>query len=263
MTTPAIDFDEAAQRVEELVEELRRTWDSIVSAVNRALSAVPALLQHFVEPIRRAFEWAAAKVSEVFTQMYEFLTDRGSSAAIRAAGEQWNTQVGARASTQAGLLVKESLETDNQWQGMAAERYGEVVTQQNKALNQVKTITDTVQTTLNEVASALGAFWTGYAIATGAYVVSMAGCIVGAATVVAAVPALVAAAGFSATYIGAALTLAMTCRNALDEKKVKFDQQTTFSGTFAGQQWPSATAEQVSDGSVRDGDGSDWTPKAS
>ncbi|MGH3818600.1 MAG: hypothetical protein ACRDRE_12740, partial [Pseudonocardiaceae bacterium] len=42
-----------------------------------------------------------------------------------------------------------ALEVDNRWTGDAAERYAEAVTAQGRALTQIKTITDTLQTTLN------------------------------------------------------------------------------------------------------------------
>ena len=48
--------------------------------------------------------------------------------------------------------MKEQLDTDNEWTGDAADRYGEAVTAQNKALAQIKTITENLQTTLNEIA---------------------------------------------------------------------------------------------------------------
>ena len=127
--------------------------------------------------------------------MRQLITERGSASAIRTAAESWNTDVGGRASTQAGLLTKEALETDNEWTGDAADRYGEAVTSQGRALTQIKTITDTLQTTLNEIATALKVYWVAIAIAFGTYVALMIGCIIGAATVVATVPSLLAARG--------------------------------------------------------------------
>lgn len=89
----------------------------------------------------------------------------------------------------------------------------------------------------------------------------MIGCIIGAATVVATVPSLLAALGFSLTFLGAVATFSTNFANTLDEKKAKIDQQTTTDGAFANGTWPPAAADQMSDASVRDGDKSDWTPK--
>lgn len=251
-------FEEALDKVRELVEKLSGAWDDIVSGVNKVLGMLPGFLEG---PVKSAFETCSNKVSEVFDEINKLFTERGSASAIRTAAESWNEQIGHRASTQAGLLVKEALETDNEWSGDAADRYGEAVTAQNKALTQIKTITEALHTTLNEIASALKVFWVGIAIAFGTYVAAMIGCIIGAATVVGTVPSLVAALGFSVTFLGAVATLSTNFANTLDEKKAKLDQQSTMDGQFANGNWPSAVTDKMSDASVKDGDKSDWTPK--
>ncbi len=251
-------FEEACNKVDDLLQKLTDAWNDIVDGVNHVLSILPGFLEGLVKD---AFNKVAAKVTQVFDDMQQLITERGSASAIRTAAASWNTEVGGRASTQAGLLTKEALETDNEWTGDAADRYGEAVTSQGRALTQIKTITDTLQTTLNEIASALKVFWVGIAIALGTYVALMIGCIIGAATVVATVPSLLAALGFSVAFLGAVVTLGNNFGNTLDEKKAKIDQQTTMDGSFANGTWPAATADQMSDASVRDGDKSDWTPK--
>lgn len=203
----------------------------------------------------------SSKVAEIFDEITKLFSERGSATALRAAGESWNEQVGHRASTQTGLLTKEALETDNEWTGDAADRYGEAVTAQGKALTQIKAITEILQTTLNEIASALKVFWVGIAIAFGTYVALMIGCIIGACTVVGTIPSLLAALGFSVAFLSAVATLSNNFANTLDEKKAKLEQQATMDGQFANGDWPSAVADKLSDASVRDGDNSDWTPK--
>ncbi|MGH3934444.1 MAG: WXG100 family type VII secretion target [Pseudonocardiaceae bacterium] len=251
-------FDEALNRVSELFEKLKGAWDDIVDGVNHVLSILPGFLEG---PVKSACQKCSSKVAEVFDEITKLFNERGSASALRTAGESWNEQVGRRASTQAGLLTKEALETDNEWTGDAADRYGEAVTAQGKALTQIKTITDNLQTTLNEIASALRAFWIGIAVAFGAYVASMIGCIIGAATVVGTIPSLIAALGFSVTFLGAVATLSNNFANSLDEKKAKLEQQSTMDGQFVNGNWPHAVADKMSDASVRDGDKSDWTPK--
>jgi uncharacterized protein YukE len=231
-------FEEACNEVDDLLRKLTDAWNDIVDGVNTVLSILPGFLEG---PVKGAFNSVSAKVSQVFDDMRQLITERGSASAIRTAAESWNTDVGGRASTQAGLLTKEALETDNEWTGDAADRYGEAVTSQGRALTQIKTITDTLQTTLNEIATALKVYWVAIAIAFGTYVALMIGCIIGAATVVA--------------------TFSTNFANTLDEKKAKIDQQTTMDGAFANGTWPPAAADQMSDASVRDGDKSDWTPK--
>ncbi len=251
-------FEGALTKVSELFEKLKGAWDGIVDGVNRVLGILPGFLEG---PVKSAFRKCESKVGEVFDEITKLFSERGSASALRAAGQSWNEQVGYRASTQAGLLVKEALETDNEWTGDAADRYGEAVTAQGKALTQIKTITETLQTTLNEIASALTVFWIGIAVAFGGYVALMIGCIIGACTVVGTIPSLIAALGFSVAFLSAVATLSNNFANTLEEKKAKVAQQATMDGQFANGNWPPAVADKISDASVRDGDKSDWTPK--
>lgn len=250
-------FEDALTEVSELLEKLRDAWNDIVDGVNQVLSILPGFMEG---PVKSACEKCSSKVTEVFNEITKLFSERGSASALRTAGESWNEQVGHRVSTQAGLLAKEALETDNEWTGDAAYRYGEAVTAQGKALSQIKTITDNLQTTLNEIASALRVFWVAIAVAFGSYVVLMIGCIVGACTVVGTIPSLIAALGFSVTFLGAVATFSNDFANTLGEKKAKLEQQSTMDGQFANGNWPPAVADKMSDASVRDGDKSDWTP---
>ena len=233
-------------------------WDDIVHGVNRVLRMLPGFLEG---PIKSAFKKCSSKVSKVFEEITRLVSERGSASALRTAAESWNEQVGHRASTQAGLLVKEALETDNEWTGDAADRYGEAVTAQGKAFNLIKTITETLQTTLNEIASALTVFWISITVALVTYVAAMIPFIFGAGSGIGTIPALGAILGVSVVFLGAVATLSNNFANTLDEKKAKLEQQATMDGQFADGNWPPAVADKMSDASVRDGDKSDWTPK--
>jgi uncharacterized protein YukE len=251
-------FEEAFKKVGDLIEQLGNAWTDITNNVNSVLDWLPGFLEG---PIRTAFNQCSDKVTEVLDKMATFYQNPGSATAIRTAADSWNEQVGAKASTQAGLLVKEQLETDNEWTGDAYDRYAEAVTSQNKALAQVKTITDTLQTTLNEIASAVRTFWVSLGIAMVTYIAAAIACIAAVCTAVAAAPGLIAFFIASVAFLTTAVTFANNFSNALDEKKAKIEQQTTMDGVFASGEWPSAVADKMSDGSVKDHDKSDWTPK--
>jgi uncharacterized protein YukE len=258
MTMQDTVFEEAFKKVGELIEKLGNAWQDITGNVNSVLRWLPGFLE---EPIKSAFNKCSAKVTEVLDKMATFYQNPGSASAIRTAGDGWNQQVGARASTQAGLLVKEQLETDNEWTGDAADRYGEAVTAQNKALAQIKTITENLQTTLNEIASAVRTFWVSLGIAFVTYIGAAIVCIAGVCTAVAAAPALIAFFTASVAFLTAVVTFANNFSNTLEEKKAKLEQQSTMDGPFANGEWPPSAADKMSDGSVNDGDKSDWTPK--
>ncbi|MGH3711195.1 MAG: WXG100 family type VII secretion target, partial [Pseudonocardiaceae bacterium] len=238
-----IVFEDPLTTVSKLLEKLKSAWDDIVNDVNHVLSFLPGFL---TEPITSVFEMCSSKVTEVFNEIAKLFSERGSEPALRTVGESWNEQVGHRASTQAGLLTKEALEVDNRWTGDAAERYAEAVTAQGRALTQIKTITDTLQTTLNEIASALSSFWTGVAVIFGPYVVLMALCIIGICTGVGTVASLTTAMTLTITFLAALPILKINFINTLKEKKAKIEQQSTMDGQFANGDWPSAVANEMS-----------------
>ena len=49
--------------------------------------------------------------------------------------------------------------------------------------------------------------------------------------------------------------------SSLEEKRAKLDQMSTMDSQFTNGDWPSAVTDKMSDASVKDGDGSDWTVK--
>src|SRR5262245_16632473 len=135
-------FIEAFKLVGDMHAKLRDDWNELVAAVNYALEQLPGFL---TGGIRSAFDALAAKVSEALDKVAHFYQNPGDPSGIRTAGEDWTNQVGAKATTQAGLLAKEHLDGDTEWTGRAADRYGDAITLQGKALAQIKTITDALQ----------------------------------------------------------------------------------------------------------------------
>jgi uncharacterized protein YukE len=251
-------YEEMLSKVRELIEKLRKVWADMVNGVNHVLDSMPGFLG---AAIKQASDWCAEKVVEVFTVITDLLAKEGSASALRTVAESWNEQVGHRASTQAGLLVKEQLDTDNDWTGPAADRYSEAVTSQNRALAQIKAITENLQNTLNEIASAMTSFWSAVGVAVGGYMILMAACIGGIASGVGTIPGLAGVTGFSVALLTTLNTCSHNFANTLEEKKTKIDQMSTMDSQFTNGTWPSAVTDQMSDASVKDGDKSDWTVK--
>jgi uncharacterized protein YukE len=244
----AAAFEGAIGRFDGGMDKLRELWDDLVRGIDRVLGHLPSML---AGKLRDMFAELAAKVAEMFTNMVKFATERGSASAVTAAGDSWNTDVGGRASTQSGLLAEGVLATDNSWDGDAADRYREAITTQGRALTQLKTITDTLQSTLNEIASAMTVYWIGMAVAIAAYIVAMAATAIACAGVATAPAGIVAGIAATVTVIGAAATLSIAFDNTLTEKKAKLDQLTTTENGFASKDWPSAVTDRMTE----------WIPK--
>ncbi|TCO57084.1 hypothetical protein [Actinocrispum wychmicini] len=239
---------EAAQQTADAVNRIRNTWNDIQSGVNSVLDWLPGFL---CDKLKEWFNKLANKVGEFFEAVAKPFTQRGSADALRIAGQSWNTDIGGRASTQAGLLAPEQLKTDNEWQGKAADSYKDSITGQGKALASVKTQAESVQNVLNEIANALDSFWNGLLAAVLIYVGAMVLCAIGAATVVAAIPSIIAAVTASIAVIAQTVNLTTTFVNALQTQRAKLEQVATTDSAFANGQWPPATT----------GDNGGWKPK--
>jgi hypothetical protein len=244
MTSPSTDegFSAAVELVRGAVEKLKDIWNDVVDGFNMAIKVVPgSLLPGLV--------YAMKKLSKVFGDMLEKVwkvyTERGSAGAVRAAASDWNNEVGAKTANQGGAVGLGQLPTTGYWTSPAATRYVHVVNGQIKALTDVKTITDGLQTTLNEIANAMRHFWQTLAIAVGSYVVLMAATAVATATVVEAAPAITAAIGFTVAFLGVLNELTRDFANALDTNEAKLEQLNTTGTAFVDGNWPPSTADDL------------------
>lgn len=252
MTSPFHDdaFEAAVELVRSGVEKLKELWDDFVEGFNKALKVIPGYLNPgLVHAMKKLSQW----FGDMLEKVWKVYTERGSAGAVRSVASDWNTEVGGKASEQSGLLTLGQLPTTGFWTGPAASRYVHVVNGQNKALGDVKTITDSLQTTLNEIADAMRAFWQTFALAVGGYIVLMAGAAATALAGVTAVVAIPAAVGFTVTFIGVLNDLTRDFSNALDTKEAKLEQLATMDGSFASGNWPPSTADALAELATRPG----------
>ena len=254
-------FEEAFKKFGDMFEKLKDAWDKICDGIEWVLDQwwIPGFIK---DPVRSGYNTLKPKVHDALDRCAKFYQTPGDPSAIRTAGEGWTNDVGGAANSQASVLVKDQLETDNTWTGNAADRYNDAVLGQNKALVGTKTLTDSLQSTLNEIASAIATFWVSFGTAIATYVIAagiaVAACCTGVGAA-AGIPAFIIATG---AFITASITFANNFNNSLEEKAGKLEQLVPTGAPFgSGGTWPSAASDKMSDGSVKDGDGSDWTPK--
>jgi hypothetical protein len=248
-------FEELIQRIDGLAAEFDKAWTDLVNAVNIVLPQLPGFLQPVV---RGQFNKLSAKKDNAMEKFWKIYTERGSASAVRQVASDWNTLVGEKASDQAEKLTLTQLPSHNRWEGPAYIAYKEVVGFQSTKLGEVKTMTNAVQTTLNEIADAMKTFWDGMARTVGVYVLAMVACGITAATEVGIAPAIIAGIAATAIFFDKIGDLATTFANTLDTKEAALEAQQTLNGTDG--KWPAVNAEALSDASVLDGDQkSDWT----
>jgi uncharacterized protein YukE len=257
MSVVDTEFEAAIQRIEATTKQFEQCWNNLVAAANQAIPQLPGYLQ----PVAKgSFNKLSAKKDNALEKLVKIYTERGSASAVRQVASDWNTEVGEKMSALANSVTVSQLPSFNRWEGPAYIAYKETVAFQCTKLTEVKTMTDGVSTTLNEIADAMKAFWNGMATAYVSYVVSMQGCAVGLMTVVGTIPSIIAAIGLSIKWFDDLGKLATDFANVLDSKQAALERQQTLNGTEG--RWPPINTEALADASVLDDDRtSDWTPR--
>jgi hypothetical protein len=245
MTNPFMDevYEAAVEVVGNAIERLREIWNEFVDGFNAVLKVLPDVLS---PGLRYAFQKLWSLFTEMLNMVWKVYTERGSASAVRAVASAWNTEVGKKAGDQAALLALGQLPSTGFWSGPAASRYIHVVNGQTKALTEIKTTTNSMQTVLNEIADALKTFWSKLAVGVGGYVVVMAAAAIGTSFGLTTREAILGAIAATAAFIALMNDLVTDFGNTLDSTEKELERLATTDGSFAGGNWPPATADSLS-----------------
>ena len=258
---PVIGFGELMARVEELLDTLRRHAERIIANCERYgvwLGGLAVAIERLRAELQRL-------VDRVGTDVGRYLTAPGHPYALWVNGDRWITEVGAAAGDRAGAFTDDFMRSDDRWSGPAAETYLRALPPQRAALLKVHSIAGEVGVSLHEIALAICAFWAAVAVATLTAVTELALAVPSSASPVTAPAGVAAAAASLAKFLvffgclAGALKVFLESAGAAHTGLLRqLDDNTAFPGPPAGH-WPRSTAENVSDGSVSDGDPSAWS----
>ncbi|MGQ0576697.1 MAG: hypothetical protein ACT4RN_21225 [Pseudonocardia sp.] len=240
------------------VDEAAGIVNAIISAIDGVLRASAGFLVgglvDAVEELGRLFNSAVAQLGEI-------LSYAGDPDALRAAGQVWADQIGGAASRLAGTATLDGVRADDHWSGVAADAYRNTLRPQQEALTTIKTVTDELDTTLNDLANAIFGFAVQVAAAALVLVAALAAASVIAAGVVTA-PVAAALAAAAITAFGAFLTTVVlslhdTAQTAATNAAA-LERRVSNDAAFPRSDWPRSTTGISSDGSITDGDDTDW-----
>ncbi|MBB5152930.1 hypothetical protein [Saccharopolyspora phatthalungensis] len=150
----------------------------------------------------------------------------------------------------AGDVALHKLDTNVEWTGRAAEAYKAIVPAQADALTGLKDLALQIRTSLNSLANALDAFKLALYVAITVFIVGVVGAIVGAG---AAIGAIVTGASVAIGLITTAITAVNSYMDVIETEQTALTQKIH----DVGGTW-SRSDRDLSDGSISDGDGSDW-----
>ncbi|HEU5475649.1 MAG TPA: hypothetical protein VFV67_33825 [Actinophytocola sp.] len=252
----AIDaaYDEAVKTVESCARKIDRACTDIANKVNWALKFVPDPLDG---RIRAEMAKLTEKQKDSEVMFSDLWLERGSAGALRDAASAWTANVGAVASEHSFQLQFATLPSNGKWTGPAQQAYRPIVDLNSRVLGDFKNWTDDLNSTLNDLADALKAYWIAIGIEAVGCAATLAGCAI-ASGAVATLPATIATAvGAIIAFWLAVGGATVLYHNVLDAMQAKLEKITAINGTQG--RWPHAGAD-LSDASVLDDDESDWEP---
>ena len=252
------DLEKALGAVRGATGEAQRAVDTIIAAGDAVLALLPGdfgdELAAGLTELRRMFDEAMADLAALIAQA-------GSPDTLRAAGAVWAGEIGGTVSRLAGLATLNGVRADDHWSGVAADAYRNTLPAQQTALTMIKSAGDEIDTTLSALASAIIRFWLAVAVALVGFVVAVASAVATASTVVGApvgATIAIAAVGATAVAVNEALTDLTTITTDIRDQAAGLQRRLSNDTAFPAGRWPRSTTPISGDGSISDGDDTDW-----
>lgn len=255
-----------AGEVTVLVSHVQDGIGTIADAVNTIIDGVNSVLQLLppgfpVDGIRAGVDEMTRLFNEKVAELDELIAYAGDDGALRAAGSAWADDVGATTSRLAGHATLNGVRSDDHWTGMAADAYRNTLIPQNTALTTIKTIGDEIDATLNDLAGAITTFWVAVLTALGALEVAVLAAAAGAATVIGAPVAAGVVIAAVVAFAGALLAAVTACTDIANDtcnRSAELERRLSNDTAFPAGSWPRSTTPISGDGSITDGDDTDW-----
>lgn len=267
-TSYATDQGDVLEMVDKLrsgIGEAAGLINSMIDGINSVLNSLPP---EEVGGIRNGVADLQRMFNECATELQRALDQAGDPVALRAAGAAWAVDIGGSVSGLSGLTTENTIRADNHWTGAAADAYRNTLLPQRLALNAVKTTGDKIDAVLNELANAIITFWKNVE---GAVITLLVALVAAAASAAGGITAVIGI-GIAAhalvafkdavisqsnmfTEVGNAISVQTREIQAVRADNTAFPDEKT---TMTNGDWPAATATDFNDGSITDGDDTDW-----
>ncbi|MFC4943392.1 hypothetical protein [Pseudonocardia sp. GCM10023141] len=247
----------APAAVEQGIREIRQGATEIIDAVDGALAVLP---DEVVAWAREALETAGLRLEEFLSGLRRMCDYAGSPDTLRATGSTWNIAVGAAVSSVGGSVTLDRLRVDDRWSGVAADAYRNTLPAQREALVLVKQIADDVDAGLQELAGAIESFWNAVTMAVLTLAAAIASAVIGVSappSALIALAALVATLTAGIAFLANATAALTTITNVAAARAAALDRALATDTAFPAGCWPVSTTD-MTDGSLTDGDDTDW-----
>lgn len=252
------EFRENLAKVERLINDVDTHVTTLFDRSNRAMSFLPGGLG---EALGDALLRLRDLISKFFVEYAKIALNPGWPFGLMGAADDWTGKVGGPISGLSGRLAADQLRIDNHWRGRAADAYASVLPSQQKAIEAIKATTDVIHTNLTKAGWGIFALWAGLILAIGAFVLELIAEAAAAATVVGVPPAAAGAGLSTAKVIGVVVGCVgffVTFAGLIVDSMATLNQTLHADAAFPGGRWPRSTTSDFDDGSLSDGDTTDW-----
>ena len=231
-----------------LLDGIRAAFDEAAGHVDAISRVVEAVLAGLPVEAAAGSRTEVANLREacraVERQLDGMVVAAGDPAGLRATGARWITDVGAPVSCLVAVASDAVLQTDDRWTGAAADAYRAALPAQQAALAAIVTTCQEVDVILDDLASAITAFW----IAIGAACLGLVLALSGALGIAATAVGVPAAAGIALAGVGALVAAGDEALSSLTEitataasRSVALRRRLADSTPFPLGAWPRST----------------------
>ncbi|MET0235420.1 MAG: hypothetical protein ABW224_12320 [Kibdelosporangium sp.] len=254
-------FNAVIDKINSGMQTMSQKTDSVIPTANSAMNHwyIPGFVKDAVMALcRKLVDIAKA----IWDKIVEIL--KGVAAPVMFFKYAWDwMDVRSTATTVAGQLKPEVLQTDAHWKGVAADRYKAVTGAQSAAAEKVGSIAEKTAISLGVCAVAGCAFYVAIGVIIVKFIAVLIASIAAVGTIVlswAGLGMVVADAGISSGLIIAAVTTLGALLTAQAAQMVTLHGEATDNSKFPGGKWPDPTTGTFNDATVTDGD-ADWSFK--
>lgn len=254
------EFREMLAKAETLINDVNANVATLFNRSNRAMYFLPPGLSDLLAEALVKLRDLVARFFEEYTKI---VYNPGWPFGLMSAADDWTNKIGGPISELSAKLSADQMRIDNHWKGRASEAYAAVVPAQQKAIDAIKATSDAIDSNLTKTAYGIFALWAGILLALVAYVAELTAEAAAASTVVGAPPAAAAAGVSTAKVIGlvvACVALFVTFVGTIVDSVTTLNQTLHSDGAFPDG-WPTSTTADFTDGSLSDGDTTDWRIK--
>lgn len=258
----ASEFEDLIDRVERKTEELVRKSDELIARLRHWASWLGPLGHSIGEVLAQI----PPRIHDFVAWLVDLFANPGVPWTLWNHGNDWSgPPVAGKLSNLVGKATLDETRVDDAWQGPAADAYKNTLPRQKEALGKLVTFAQQIDDALTKMGIAIGALWLAILTAITAFVIEV---IVESGAAATGVGAPAAAGGLAASVakvlaiVSGALDLffAFVVANTLPVLK-QLHQNLNDNSSFPDGNWPRSTTD-LSDGSLSDGDTTDWRVRA-